>query len=135
MNRRTVRAGWAVRRWMAAICLVAVFSLVGCATAPSVPVQDTKTVTGKWTGSMTYQSSYGTTTSGSTWTINEDGTYVMSTGMWTAKGTWRLENGKIRFSDGPRGSGVATLHEGPDGRYLTSTGEAPGSFGTWTPEK
>lgn len=114
---------------------MAAVSLAGCATTASIPIQDFKIVAGEWSGNVTYQSSYGTTTSGATWTINEDGTFVMETGMWGGKGTMRLEDGKILFFDGPRASGIATLHDGPEGRYLTSAGNEPGTSGVWRPAK
>ena len=42
-----------------------------------------------------------------------------------------MDNGSLLFFDGPRASGFASLHEGPEGRLLLSTGNEPGASGVW----
>lgn len=122
---------------MAAGLLLAALSLGGCGTlSPAKPVQGIESIAGRWEGNLTVQASeYGTTTSGATWIIHENGTYEMITKKWRAKGRVRVYDGKILFSDGPRGSGIASLHEGPEGRVLVSAGDEPGSFGSWRPAR
>ena len=136
MTHKTVRTSWAVRRWIATVLLLAAVPFLGCTTFSFKPIQDFKTVAGKWEGNLTRQAAeYGTTTGGATWIINEDGTYEMRTGKWLAKGTMRIQDGKILYTDGPLASGIASLYEGPDGRVLLSTGDAPGTYGAWSPAK
>ncbi len=113
--------------------LLAAFLLVGCGAFSTKPIQNFKMVAGRWDGNLIYQASeYGTTTMGATWIIKEDGTFVMRMKHGVARGTMRLEGGNILFFDGPMASGIASLHEGPDGRYLTSTSDEVGTFGSWT---
>lgn len=130
---RIARPQGAGRRTFAAL-LLAALPLAGCAATASTPVRDLKAIAGRWEGNLTVQASeYGARTTGATWVIREDGTYEMSTKRWVARGTMRLEDGKILFFDGRQASGIASLHEGPEGRYLSSAGDEPGTFGSWKP--
>ena len=136
MIYKTVRTSRAVRRWIGAVSLLAAVPFLGCAALSSKPIQDFKSVAGKWEGNLTRQAAqYGTTTGAATWIINEDGTFEMRTGKWRAKGTMSIQDGKIVYSDGPLASGIASLHEGSGGRILYSTGDAPGALGAWSPAK
>ena len=136
MTHEPVRTRWGVRRGIAAVILLAAVPFFGCAALSSKPIQDFKAVAGKWEGNLTRQAAqYGTTTGAATWLINEDGTFEMITGKWRAKGTMRIQDGKIVYSDGPLASGIASLHVGSGGRISYSTGDAPGTFGAWSPAK
>jgi hypothetical protein len=117
--------------------IIAAFTLISCGTLPPPkPIRDLESIEGKWEGNLTvHRGQFGPVAKGATWDIHQDGTYEMATSRWRAKGTLRLDNGHLLFFDGPRASGFASLREGTEGKLLLSTGNEPGTSGTWWPVK
>ncbi|MFQ5912949.1 MAG: hypothetical protein ACE5JS_07185 [Nitrospinota bacterium] len=121
---------------------MAAFSVPGCGTLPAKPIQDVETITGTWNGNLSYQrAQYGTWTVGATWIIQEDGTYAIITPRWSARGTFKIDNGEVHFfspwaegfySNGRRASGIARLYQNGGGKYLLSSGQ-PDVSGAWRP--
>ncbi len=130
------------RTWMAISVLIAAgFGAAGCgATMSAMPIQDIRSIAGRWDGSLSYQrAQYGTTNVGAEWIIREDGTYEIITPRWRAAGTLSIREGRIFFdsdrtsgfyADGRRASGVAYMREDAQGKYLLSMGD-PDMSGTW----
>ncbi|MFQ5912951.1 MAG: hypothetical protein ACE5JS_07195 [Nitrospinota bacterium] len=138
MDRRTEMAGIsAARSWRNWVLVMAAFALFGCGMLPPQRlIRDIESIAGMWEGNLTYHESFfGTTQVGATWTIHRDGTFEMVTNRARAKGTLKIDHGNLLFFDGPRASGFATLHEGPDERLLLSAGNEPGTSGVWSPVK
>lgn len=131
--RERMRKG-SVRTLAGAVCVIGAFALTGCSAIPAAkPIRNFSAIAGRWEGNLTVQKSlFGTSVVGATWIIKKDGTYEMRTSRWTARGTMRLDDGSLLFFDGPRASGFASLHEGPEERLLLSTGNEPGTTGVWS---
>jgi hypothetical protein len=142
MNPQMPKTKRPMGRRMAAMILLLALPLAGCATSMTQPVTDFQMVAGTWDGNYTYQAAeYGTETIGATWVINPDGTYEMSTRKWVAQGKMKLQDGNILFNaqpltgssySSPVASGFASLQKARAGLFLASTGNVPGTHGTWT---
>ena len=80
---------------------------------PAVPIQDLKSLVGKWEGRITG----GSTPDPFTWTINEDGSYDLE--ELGQRGTLQVSEGRILFKNPAAGrTGTVTLHEGGGRRVL-----------------
>ena len=98
--------------------------MAGCATVPSIPLTDIRTIEGKWRGTITVgmgsaQLYY--------LTVNPDATIVAEWGSNWQWGTITLSGGKARFELSHLTRGTLVYFDGPDGRAITM---AP-DFGGW----
>ena len=118
--------------WGIAVVLAAVW-IAGCAgTGSRIPIENIKMVSGKWEGYYTRKSGSRSFRRPATFTINEDGTFEMTTNLWTSKGRTLLKDGGIVFSNGFRASGTAALYEGKDGQELISGSQRSQASFAWS---
>ena len=106
-----------MRRWSPFTAFLGVAVLAAaCATLPPAkPVQDIRTIAGKWEGTVTTPGG----PSPYTMTIKEDGSYEGSFQGGTVVGSIRLSKGKILWKSDTSGrTGTYSLHEGEGHRLL-----------------
>ncbi len=110
----------------------------GCAgIPPSKPISDMAGIVGRWEGNLVLKApERGLLFAGASWVLNRDGTFAMTSPWGTARGTYRIVDGRIHFSSrGSTFSGIASLHEGGGGRMLLSWHEDDVASGEWTPAR
>ena len=120
-----------------ALILLVVFLMTGCAAIPPAkPIPDVSAIAGEWEGSLVLKAPQrGLLLVAATWRLNKDGSFVMITPRGAAKGTFRLDDGKVLFSDGLTFSGIASLYERDGVRILISWHDDDVASGEWTPVK
>ena len=116
MTQRALRSFAAVLT--AAVVVASAASLLGCASygpATRVAVQDLKSLTGTWKGTV-YRSSFAPDSV--TLTIHDDGSFdvvsVLTTGTSTGTGKIVVSDGRL-LVEGKRGRGTGTLQRNPAG--------------------
>jgi hypothetical protein len=113
----------------AALIVLAIVLLAGCASAPSsppTPITDMRQIEGKWQGTITLgfagpQELYYLT-------IYQDGQMVAQWGMNWQSGKVTLSAGVASFEMSAITDGTLTYYAGPSGRSLTLNS----TFGNWS---
>jgi len=110
----------------------------GCAgIPPAKPISDMEEIAGRWEGNLVLKApERGLLFAGATWVLNRDGTFAMTSPWGTARGTFRIVDGRIHFpSRGSTFSGIAGVREGGGGRMLLSWHDDDVASGEWTPAR
>ncbi len=114
----------ALRTLRGALVPAALALVAGCASVPSKPLTDIRSIEGKWRGTITFgmgppQFYY--------LTVNADATIVAEWGPNWQWGTIALSGGQARFEISHLTSGTLLYFDGSDGRVITMTPD----FGGW----